>query len=297
MTLALIQTATETRWRDSQEERIHERLARLADARLEPALGRPALSMPEEIQLRELEAKFLERARGGVASQAAEAPSDAAGFMKWYEGLRENGPGQFDPLFDWIEKEATEEDIRWFVFQELAGEAGFDDLVALTQLRLPTRAKLELARNYWDEMGRGNEIAMHGPMLDGLVEVLGLTRESYPVVWEARAVGSVLMGLAANRHYAWHSIGALGAVELTAPDRAAAVNRGLERLGFDMKARRYYAVHATVDVRHSREWNDEVIEPLVASDPRLARPIAEGALMRLQAGARSFERYREHFGI
>ena len=296
MTLALIQT-TESRWRQSQEERIHERLARLNDARLEPAVGQPTLSMPDELQLRELEEMFLERAREAVTSQAAEAPSEATGFMKWYEGLRQNGPGQFDPLFDWIETEATEEDIRWFAFQELAGEAGFDDLVALTQLRLPTRAKLELARNYWDEMGRGNENAMHGPMLDGLVEILGLARDTYTVVWEARAVGNVLMWLAANRPYAWQSIGALGAVELTAPDRAAAVNRGLERLGFDMNARRYYAVHATVDIRHSREWTDEVIGPLVASDPRLARPIAEGALMRLHAGAKSFERYREHFGI
>ena len=45
--------------------------------------------------------------------------------------------------------------MRWFLTQEAAGEAGFDDLVAMTQVKLPARAKLELARNYWDEMGRG----------------------------------------------------------------------------------------------------------------------------------------------
>ncbi|TMA17069.1 MAG: iron-containing redox enzyme family protein, partial [Deltaproteobacteria bacterium] len=32
-------------------------------------------------------------------------------------------------------------------------------------------------------------------------------------------------------------------------------------------------------------------------DPRAARAIAEGALMRLAAGARCFARYREQFGI
>lgn len=281
----------------SNHDQLHEQLARLGAWRLEPTFQGTSLSTHDELALRDLEAEFLDRERNAIADRAAEAPTEAAAFMEWYEGLRQNGPGQFDPFFDWIEHHASIDDLRWFVFQELAGEAGFDDLVALTQLRMPTRAKLELARNYWDEMGRGKEPAMHGPMLDSLVEVLELGKDEFPVVWEARAVGSVLMGLAANRHYAFHSVGALGAVELTAPDRAAAVNRGLQRLGFDSAARRYYAVHAAVDIRHSRAWNDEVIEPLVRERPELARPIAEGALMRLNAGARSFARYRRHFRI
>jgi hypothetical protein len=294
MTVALLQTPDSRP--ASNPDQLHEHLARLASWRLEPATA-PSMSIREELELRELESVFLEKERQAIASRAAEAPLEADAFMEWYAALRQNGPGQFDPFFDWLEREADVEAMRWFVFQELSGEAGFDDLVALTQLRMPTRAKLELARNYWDEMGRGKEPAMHGPMLDGLVEVLGIGKDDYPVVWEARAVGSVLAGLAANRHYAYHSIGALGAVELTAPDRAAAVNHGLQRLGFDSAARRYYAVHAAVDVRHSREWNDEVIEPLVRENPALARPIAEGALMRLNAGARSFARYRRHFRV
>jgi hypothetical protein len=36
-------------------------------------------------------------------------------------------------------------EISWFMEQEAAGEAGFDDLVAYTQVKLPARAKLELA--------------------------------------------------------------------------------------------------------------------------------------------------------
>ncbi len=55
-----------------------------------------------------------------------------------------------------------------------AGEAGFDDLVAMTQVKLPVSAKLELARNYWDEMGRGNPKGMHGPMLDVLAQTLAV---------------------------------------------------------------------------------------------------------------------------
>ena len=79
--------------------------------------------------------------------------SDA--FIAWFEELRENGPGQGDPLFPWLATTATREQMRWFLTQEVAGEAGFDDLLALTQIKMSERAKLEMARNFWDEMGRG----------------------------------------------------------------------------------------------------------------------------------------------
>jgi hypothetical protein len=106
-----------------------------------------------------------------------------------------------------------------------------------------------------------------------------------------------MVALAAHRRYAYASIGALGVIELTAPGRAAKVNAGLKRLGIAGEARRYFALHATLDVKHSAAWNREVLGPLVAADPRVARPIAEGALMRLNAGAKCFERYRREFGL
>jgi len=211
--------------------------------------------------------------------------------------LRERGPGQHDPLFSYLAERATLDEMRWFLRQEIAGEAGFDDLVALTQLRLPTRAKLELARNYWDEMGRGKAVGMHGPMLGRLTEALSLpTDRPCEIVWEALAVGNVLAGLAYNRRYAFHSIGALGAVELTAPSRAVKVVEGLDRLGVSAAASHYFQLHATIDVIHARAWRDEVLVPLVSENPALARPLAEGAIMRLNAGARSFARYRHELG-
>ncbi|HEU4520923.1 MAG TPA: iron-containing redox enzyme family protein [Thermoanaerobaculia bacterium] len=267
-------------------------LQRLNEARLRPAV-RPALSLAEEMRLRELEAEFLEHERAAILFQAATAPADPQSFLQWYENLRDTGPGQHDPLFPWLAEHATLADMRWFLAQEVAGEAGFDDLVALTQLKQPVRAKLELARNYWDEMGRGKQSGMHGPMLDRLAREVGIDLTE-PVVWEALALGNLLVGLAANRHYAYHAIGALGVIELTAPGRAAHVDAALTRLGIASKTKQYYALHAVLDVKHSQTWNAEVIVPLVQADPSLARPIAEGALMRLNAGARCFARYREH---
>ncbi|HVS30824.1 MAG TPA: iron-containing redox enzyme family protein [Thermoanaerobaculia bacterium] len=57
-------------------------------------------------------------------------------------------------------------------------------------------SKLEMARNYWDEMGRGKPSAMHGPMLDRLARELGVDELSEPVVWESAALANLLVGLA-----------------------------------------------------------------------------------------------------
>lgn len=277
---------------------LHEELRQLNEARLRPALDPLPwrATLAREIKRRVIEDQYLESCRQDVAARAAEAPDEATGFLAWFERLREDGPGQHDPLFPWLEREATLDQFRWFLCQEVAGEAGFDDLVAMTQLRMPEQAKLELARNYWDEMGRGIASAMHGPMLANLAEALALDRGAV-VVPEALALGNLLAGLAFNRHYAFHSVGALGVVELTAPDRARLVNLGLKRLNVAPHDRQYYALHATLDVKHSIAWNREVIAPLVRAQPSCARAIAEGALMRLRAGERCFVRYRAELGL
>jgi hypothetical protein len=206
-------------------------------------------TLERDTRMQRLEGQFLEALRAEVADRAAEAPENADGFIAWFEALQEGGPGQGDPLFPWLADQASLEELRWFLEQEAAGEAGFEDLTALTQVKMPTLPKLELARNYWDEMGRGNPKGMHGPLLDTLVERLALEPKIETTCWESLALANAMTAMATSRRYAFHSVGALGAIE-------------------------------------------EVIRPLVEEDPRRARPMAEGALMRLLCGARCYKQYR-----
>jgi len=111
-------------------------------------------------------------------------------------------------------------------------------------------------------------------------------------IWESLALDNAMTALATSRRYTWQSVGALGVIELTAPGRSAMVARGLRRIGLTDKERRYFELHAVLDVKHSADWNREALRPLVAEDPRCAIAIAEGALIRLTCGARCFERYR-----
>ncbi|HEY0086429.1 MAG TPA: iron-containing redox enzyme family protein [Allosphingosinicella sp.] len=249
-------------------------------------------TLERDARFQRLEGAFLEALRREVAERAAEAPHDADGFIAWFEALQADGPGQGDALFPWLAEEASLDELRWFLEQEAAGEAGFEDLTALTQIKMPTRPKLELARNYWDEMGKGNPKGMHGPLLDTLVERLELKPRIEATCWESLALANAMTAMATNRRYAFHSVGALGAIELTAPARSAHTAAALKRLGFTGRERHYFDLHAVLDVKHSEEWNKEVIRPLVEEDPRRARPMAEGALIRLLCGARCYDRYR-----
>jgi len=282
-----------------RNDQLHRTLTYFNRRRLSPALPGDDWSetLRDDHRMLQIEGQFLQRERNAVAQMLRGVPDDPDRFVAWFEALGGAGPGQGDSLFPWLATAATREQMRWFLLQEVAGEAGFEDVVALTQVKMPVRVKLELARNYWDEMGRGNQDGMHGPMLCRLAQTMDVAPVPETTVWESLALGNLMIGLAANRRFAYQAIGALGAIELTAPGRAVQVSRGLRRLCLDGKARLYFELHATLDLRHSEAWNREILWPLVEAQPEVGIHIAEGALLRLRAGARCFDRYRRHFAI
>lgn len=284
---------------DAAKHAMHRRLAAFNQRRFAPALPTSdwEQDLEADVTVALEEGRYLEAQRRAVADRAAAAPTDPDGFLDWFRALEVDGPGQGDPLFPWLAEAASLDEMRWFLAQEVAGEAGFEDLAALTQVQLPVQAKLEIARNYWDEMGRGNAKGMHGPMLETLAERLGLEPRIETTVWEALALANTMAGLAANRRYAYHSVGALGIIEQTAPGRAGLVARGLKRLGVPAGDRHYFDLHAVLDIKHAEAWNAEAIHPLVEANPSLAFAIAEGALMRLDRGAACFARYRQKLGF
>lgn len=276
-------------------ESVHRDLARWNHERLAP--GAPSsdwnVQLRRDSAMKLLEGAWVETLRQEVFDQAQAVPRDPDGFIAWFEALKDNGAGQNDPLFPWLAKYASDADMRWFLTQEAAGEAGFDDLVAMTQVKMPDEAKLELARNYWDEMGRGNMGGMHGPMLGRAIRALDLKPTIEDTVWEALALANTLTAFASTRRYAWHSVGALGVVELTAPGRVALVGAGLKRLDHPPVVRKYFELHASLDIKHSHDWNAYVLRPLAEGRPDALPFIAEGALIRLLCGARCFDAYRE----
>ena len=272
---------------------FHRELAQFNAQRLLPGL--PGNSWRGELQTELLfkvsEGHYLEALRAEIAHLLPREATSTDAFIAWFEALHSTGPGQQHPLFEWLADTASLADMHWFLTQEAGGEAGFEDLVAYAQVKLPAQAKLECARNYWDEMGHGKQSAMHGQMLDRMVAELGLRPLIDTTVWQALALNNTMVGLATNRRYAYHALGALGVIELTAPDRVKKVSAGMKRLGLDGRMRAYFDLHGALDVSHAKCWIREVIRPLAEGNPRRAQALAEGALMRLLCGKHCFDRY------
>src|ERR1700756_2815206 len=101
-------------------EALHQGLARWNRRRLAVATPTPdwRLELSRDQRMLRLEGAFVEAFRAEVAPLAAEAPEDPDGFVAWFEALRDAGPGQWDPLFDWLATEADLDQMKWFLTQE-----------------------------------------------------------------------------------------------------------------------------------------------------------------------------------
>jgi hypothetical protein len=186
-------------------------------------------------------------------------------------------------VYVWLAKEATREEVVDFLRWEGGPDAGFDDLVAACQIGLTGQAKMELATNYWDEMGNGDPTEVHTTLHDQLAAALGLRRlprSVQPLTALARdALGGML---ATNRWLQPEMLGALGLIELEAGPRCRLVLQALQRVGADSDARRFYEVHAEVDPRHGKDWLEKAIVPTVRRHPAWAPRILRGAVWREQ---------------
>jgi hypothetical protein len=184
-------------------------------------------------------------------------------------------------VYKWIAKQASWEDIVTFLTLEGGPDAGFDDLVATCQVGLSGAAKMELARNYWDEMGEGDADAVHTTLHERLVAAIDmptLPLAGQPTSALARTAFAGL--LATNRWLQPEMLGALGLIELQAGPRCRLVLQGFDRCGAPAGAYPFYDVHAEVDPRHGKDWLENAIVPTIATFPEWSPRIVRGAHWR-----------------
>jgi hypothetical protein len=184
------------------------------------------------------------------------------------------------PMYEWLAERASLEELRTFLALEGGPDGGFDDLVASCQTGLDGEAKLEMARNYWDEMGNGEAADVHTELHRRFARALGIEaipRTDQPLeALDRAALGSLL---ATNRGLQPEMVGALGLIELQAGPRCRKVLAGLTRLGAPADTFPFYEVHAVVDPKHGKDWVDHVVAPL-GDDPFWADGIIRGARWR-----------------
>lgn len=191
-------------------------------------------------------------------------------------------------VYEWVANDASWEQLISFLALEGGPDAGFDDLVAACQIGLRGEPKLELARNYWDEMGRGTPQEVHTELHHGLCEAIDMPAVPRTELPTSALLRSTLGGiLATNRILQPEMVGALGLLELQAGPRCRQVVKAFERLDAPSGAFPFYVEHRDVDPHHGKAWLDNAIAPL-AEDPRWAAGMVRGARWRAAANAAFF---------
>lgn len=229
-----------------------------------------------------LECAFLERLEGWDEARRWDLPDDPI------EALRAVQATDRVPwVYHWLAERASPGGVRTFLELEGGPDGRFDDLVAQCQVGITGGAKVELAHNYWDEMGRGDGASVHTELHRVMADALGfraVSRAEQPLACLERALlGSTL---ATNRWLQPEMVGALGLIELQAGPRCRKVVAALERIGAGEQALAFYEEHARVDPLHGRAWVDRVVTPLAAEHPDLAWRIVRGARWRSTITAR-----------
>lgn len=249
-----------------------------------------ALQATEEAGwLAELEAEWLRR---GLHSECS-TPEQVQTQMRVLAAR-----DRVHPTYRWVAQEASWDDLVGFLTLEGGPDGGFDDLVAACQVGLAGSAKLELGKNYWDEMGCGDPDRVHTVMHDQMAAAIGIRevpRDRLPVeALERQAMGGLL---ATNRRLQPEMVGALGLLELQAGPRCRLVLRAFDRLGAPREAYPFYLEHAEIDPAHGKDWVDKVIVPLVTEQPEWGPRIIRGALWRSVVNARFFAAVPGHLAI
>jgi hypothetical protein len=183
--------------------------------------------------------------------------------------------------YKWLAKTATWEQVVDFLALEGGPDGGFDDLIAVCQVGLTGTAKLELSKNFWDEMGQGDLAGVHTSLHADLVHAIGMPhvpREQLSVPALERIALNGLM--ATNRWLQPEMIGALGLLELQAGPRCRLVLQAFDRLGAPEGAYPFYLEHAEVDPVHGKDWMDKAIEPLAGERPEWGPRMVRGAFWR-----------------
>jgi hypothetical protein len=150
--------------------------------------------------------------------------------------------------------------------------------------------KMEIAQNFWDEMGNGIDSQVHTSLFNQIFTVFDISADDFEegLTAEALLSGNLVFMLCRYRQFFPEAVGFLGMTEWLVPDRFVNVLHAWERLGLPPTGIAYHRLHVTVDAGHAAGWFRNVVLPH-AESPFMRRGMARGAIWRLNSSARHLD--------
>lgn len=222
----------------------------------------------------------------------AACPSTSGGGLEFVRSLKSivrEHPANRHPFYiEFLPDSAEIGDIAYYLAQESALDPRFDDFIALMQIGMSVRPKLELAGNYWDEMGNGTEARVHTVMFQNTLNEVGATddfiRENLSV--DALVCGNLSATLALRKPLIFRAVGSFAVTEFLFPRRCAQLLEAWRRNSLSVEGIEYHREHIGIDARHASGFFKNVIIPLVEERPEIAPEIYWGAVARLNSSQR-----------
>lgn len=215
-------------------------------------------------------------------------PAEPGAYLSWLKDrARRHRVFKHPYYMDFIRHHATAADVRTYMIQESVVDGRFDDLLALMQVGTSGPAKMEIAGNFWDEMGNGKPAEVHTHLFNQIFDVFEVSQRELEESLTATALlsGNLAVLLSRYRHRYPEAVGFLGMTEWLVPDRFVQVVSAWERLGLPEVGIVYHRLHITVDSQHAAGWFHNIVKPSAPSE-YMRRGIARGALWRLNSSAR-----------
>ncbi|HTZ43074.1 MAG TPA: iron-containing redox enzyme family protein [Jatrophihabitans sp.] len=238
--------------------------------------------------------RSLERATLGAESERTDVtvPASAAqspeAYLTWLKQTARSHRAFKHPYYtDFVRNRATAADLRDYAIQESVVDGRFDDLLAMMQVGTRGAAKLEIAGNYWDEMGNGRPEEVHTFLFNKILQTFEVSESELEGDLSAEALlsGNLAVLLCRYRSLYPEAVGFLGMTEWFVPDRFVDVVKAWERLGLPEVGIVYHRLHITIDATHASGWFHRVVLPAAGSE-FMRRGMTRGALMRLNTSAR-----------
>jgi pyrroloquinoline quinone (PQQ) biosynthesis protein C len=225
------------------------------------------------------------------ADAYAGMPTDGRAFMSWLKrAARQHHVFKHPYYSEFISRRADAAALRAYVIQESVVDGRFDDLLAMIQIGTGGGAKMEIARNFWDEMGNGNAEEVHTHLFGKIYEVFDIGKQEMEAAMTADDLlaGNLAVLLCRYRTMYAEAVGFLGMTEWLVPERFRHVVHAWERLGLPDVGITYHRLHITIDSQHAAGWFHNVIIPAADSEAT-RRGVARGAFWRLNSSARHLD--------
>lgn len=191
------------------------------------------------------------------------------------------------PLLEQMENHGIPMDTaRLFLDNYYVNNRLFHLFIAALSLSTPMSRRTELANNFFDEMGSGDNAMAHPNLFLKNFDTIGRPSKITPIPEALSLVNAKTFAAFSCGDY-YYGMGGFGYIELAMPKQMEKILKGLGKSGFSRENLEFWETHITIDLEHGKAWFGEMRE--LIKTPEQAQKCLAGGMRLLDARASMYD--------